>query len=309
MEGAVVREEVRMYSVPLEDGRVRELITWYVRALQRAVGTIWDSIEWRYDFKSYRRGRRGKVRVPILPKDSEFKRSLRDALMGENPYAKHWVDAVIRTAYGIMESWRKRYLRGRARKRKPRVRRRFARCKVTLMRVDYKRRLIRITLRPGESVEVSYANSWFSKRVEGWRVGEVILKDDRVLIPFKGVRIYAPERIIGWDCNELEITGFSPDIGFVHVDLRPLVSARITYQGKRSKAQELASKKPGRGLLEKYSHRERNECRDIERKIAVQLLRLFPNAVHGFERLNKEAMISRKKNRYKLLRKRIARVS
>jgi len=231
----VVREEVRMYSVPLEDGRVRELITWYVRALQRAVGTIWDSIEWRYDFKSYRRGRRGKVRVPILPKDSEFKRSLRDALMGENPYAKHWVDAVIRTAYGIMESWRKRYLRGRARKRKPRVRRRFARCKVTLMRVDYKRRLIRITLRPGESVEVSYANSWFSKRVEGWRVGEVILKDDRVLIPFKRVRIYAPERIIGWDCNELEITGFSPDIGFVHVDLRPLVSARITYQGKRSK--------------------------------------------------------------------------
>jgi len=46
-----------------------------------------------------------------------------------------------------MESWRKRYLRGRARKIKPRIRRRFARCKTTLMKIDYQARTIRITLR------------------------------------------------------------------------------------------------------------------------------------------------------------------
>jgi putative transposase len=33
--------------------------------------------------------------------------------MKDNPYAAHWVDAVIRKAYSIMKSWRKRYLRGK----------------------------------------------------------------------------------------------------------------------------------------------------------------------------------------------------
>ena len=43
----------------------------------------------------------------------------------------------------------KRYLRGRARRVKPRTRRRFARCKTTLMKIDYQARTIRITLKPG----------------------------------------------------------------------------------------------------------------------------------------------------------------
>jgi putative transposase len=64
--------------------------------------------------------------------------------MKGNPYAAHWVDAVIRTAYSIIESWRKRYLKGKARKIKPRIRRRFARCKITLMKIDYQARTIRI---------------------------------------------------------------------------------------------------------------------------------------------------------------------
>ena len=41
-----------------------------------------------------------------------------------------------------MENWRKRYLRGRARKVKPRIRRGFARCKTTLMKTDYQARTI-----------------------------------------------------------------------------------------------------------------------------------------------------------------------
>jgi putative transposase len=43
--------------------------------------------------------------------------------MKDNPYAANWVDAVIRKAYSIMKSWRKRYLRGKAGKIRPRVRR------------------------------------------------------------------------------------------------------------------------------------------------------------------------------------------
>ena len=158
---------------------------------------------------------------------------------------------------------------------------------------------------------MSYTNAWFLDRVKGYKVGEVILKDDEVLIPFKREELHIVEDAVGWDCNELELTGFSPKIGFIHVDLKPLITARIIYQEKRSKAQKIASKrlKRGRGLLEKYSHRERNKCRDIERKIAVQLTRLFPNAIHGFERLNKGSMIRKNGKNSKKLRKRIVRVS
>jgi putative transposase len=59
----------------------------------------------------------------MTPGDNGFRKSLRDMLMKDNPYASHWVDAVIRTAYSIMENWRKRRLKGRARKIKPKTRR------------------------------------------------------------------------------------------------------------------------------------------------------------------------------------------
>jgi putative transposase len=46
-------------------------------------------------------------------------------------------------------------LRGRARRVKPRIRRRFARCKTTLMKIDYQAKTIRITLKPGEYPSIS----------------------------------------------------------------------------------------------------------------------------------------------------------
>jgi putative transposase len=113
-----ILELVRSYSVPIRDDRVRGLITWYVKALQNAIDIIWDNIEWRYSFPELvRKGKklvaiRGlKMRIPIIPGDRVFKKRLRDMLMKDNPYAAHWVDSVIRTAYSIMKNWRKRYLR------------------------------------------------------------------------------------------------------------------------------------------------------------------------------------------------------
>ncbi|MHA1594361.1 MAG: hypothetical protein ACTSXJ_11145 [Candidatus Baldrarchaeia archaeon] len=311
----LTREEVRAYSVPFEDERIKNLITWYKVMLQRAIDVIWENITWKYDFKKFRKRKHVKFRVPVLPKSKEFKKRLRDVLMRENPYAAHWVDAVIRTAYSIMNSWRKRYVKGKARKKKPIVGRRFARCKITLMKVDYERKVIRITLRPREHIEVCYGNTWFHKRVEGWRVGEVVLKDDRIIIPFKRERVHAIEHEIAWDCNELTIDGFSPTIGFVRVDLKPLITERIVYQTKRSRIQALMCKKTKRGreLWQKYHRKERNVCRQIERAIARSIVETFPNALHIFEELNKEKMIRKKKDgeesKPKFLRKRVARVS
>jgi len=302
-------EQVRTCSVPIRDPRVGELITWYLQALQRAVDVIWENIEWRYVFPKVERksGRLEvttsyRVKVPEIPKSSSFKKRLRDELLRDCPYAKHWVDAIIRTAYSVVESWRKRYLRGRARKAKPRVKRRFARCKITLMRVDYEKKTIRITIKPGEYLCVSWASRWFIRRVEGWRVGEVILKDDRVLIPFKSTRVIEVRDVIAWDSNELSLDGFSPSIGFVKVDLRPLQSVKIVYEKKKAVAQGKNKKE----VYEKYVARERNRERDFVNKLAKQLAKLLPNAVHVFEDLEKEDLVS-KNNVPKSRRKRNAR--
>ena len=307
----VIREEVRAYSVRFEDERIKELITWYKITLQKAIDMIWENITWKFDFKNYRKGKHAKVKVPVIPKSKEFKKRLRDELMKENPYASHWVDAVIKTAYSIIESWKKRYLKGKAKKKKPVVKRRFARCKVTLMKVDHARKIIRITLKPFEYVEISWDKQWFNKRIDGYRVGEVILKDDRIIIPFKKEVKHEINTEIAWDCNELTIDGFYPQFGFVHVDLKPLITKRIIYREKRAKIQSLQKKKTKKGkeLWRKYSRKEKNVCRYIERKIAIEIVKTFPNALHIFEDLDKESMISKKNNKSKNLRKRIARVS
>ena len=299
-----ILELVRSYSVPIRDDRVRGLITWYVKALQNAIDMIWDNIEWRYCFPELvRKGKklvviRGlKVRIPIIPRNRAFKKRLRDMLMKNNPYAAHWVDAVIRTAYSIMENWRRRYLRGRARKVKPRVRRRFARCKTTLMKIDYQAKTIRITLKPWEYLTISWRSTWFEHRVRGWTVGEVIIKDDRVVIPFKSSEEIYVRRVIGWDSNELSLDGYEPSIGFIHVDLKPLQSIKITYERKKA----IAQRKGRRELYEKYVRRERNREKDFINKLSAGLRMLFPNTIHVFEDLDKEDLVSRKraKNRRK----------
>jgi putative transposase len=293
----------------MSDPRVSELITWYLRALQRAVDIIWESIEWKYRFPRIEKRKKkqvvivpNKFKVLELPKTKTFKKKMRDELLLDCPYAKHWVDAVIRTAYSIMESWRKRYIKGRARKIKPRVKKRFARCKITLMRVDYEEKKIRITIKPWEFIEFSWSGKWFTKRVEDWRVGEVVLKDNRILIPFKSTRIIEVRDVIAWDSNELSLDGFSPRMGFIRVDLKPLQSMKIVYERKKKIAQSRGMK----SIYEKYVAKERNRERDFINKLASGLTRLFPSTVHVFEALEKEDLVGRKKVK-KVRRKRNAR--
>jgi len=290
------REVVRTYSVSISDDRIRELITWYSEMLQRTIEKIWNNITWEYRFPEIVRKKKGikvkigrKIRVPKIPSDKNFKKKLRDSLLTQCPYAKHWVDAVIRTAYSIIESWRKRYLKGKARKTMPRIKRRFARCKITLMRVDYERKIIRVTLRPGEYLEISWSNRWFINRVRGWSVGEIIIKDNRILIPFKRNEVEVIEDLVAWDSNELSLDGYTPSKGFIKVDLRYLQSIKITYEEKKAKAQSLKK----RELFEKYSRRERNRERDFINKLAKQITILFPRALHIVEDLEKEDMVRR----------------
>jgi putative transposase len=159
------------------------------------------------------------------------------------------------------------------------------------MRVDYGEKRIRITVKPGEYIEISWVGRWFTRRVEGWRVGEVVLKDDRILIPFKSTRVIEVRDTVAWDSNELSLDGFSPRIGFIRVDLKPLQSMKIVYERKKRIAQSRGLK----SIYEKYVARERNRERDFVNKLASGLTRLLPNTIHVFEDLEKEDLVCRKK--------------
>ncbi|MEM1801869.1 MAG: hypothetical protein QXG04_01815 [Sulfolobales archaeon] len=58
------REVVRMYSIPIRDKRVEELVTWYTKMLQKAVDIIWENIVWEYRFPQLSR-RRGVISVKV----------------------------------------------------------------------------------------------------------------------------------------------------------------------------------------------------------------------------------------------------
>jgi len=262
---------------------------------------IWDDLEWRYDIEKYRKGGSIKVKTPVIPRNREFYKHLRDKLMKYNPFATNWVDGVINDAYSILRSWRRRYLKGKARKRKPVIRRRFARVKSNMMKVNYDKKIIRITLKPYEYLEISYANQWFTKRIEGWRVGEVVLKDDRVLIPFKKpIDFNQEKKRIGWDLNLLSLDGYDGE-NHIKIDLKELYTLHVTYENIRRRLQKLMERNPkkARKLLRKYSRRHRNRVRDYLNKLTTKLAREYRDYEHGFEDLSKKGMYnnSRKHNR------------
>jgi len=246
-------ELVRAYSIPLRDHRVSELITWYAGALQKAVDIIWSGVEWRYEF----------------PRLSEKNGKL-VAVIGSKVKVP-----IIPKDGGFRRRLRSELLKS---------------CPYASHWVD-NAKTIRITLKPWEYLTVSWKGAWFDRRVRGWTVGEVIIKDDRIIVPFKNSKVVEVKRIIGWDGNGLSLDGYEPGTGFIHVDLRPLQSIKIVYEKKKAVAQS----KGKRELYEKYKARERSRVRDFINKLSAGLVRLLPNSIHVFEALDKENLTSKER--------------
>ncbi|OYT26517.1 MAG: transposase, partial [Thermofilum sp. ex4484_82] len=90
--------------------------------------------------------------------------------------------------------------------------------------------------------------------------------------------------------------GFSPKHGWIKIDLRYLYHVHRTHEIKRKRAQSKASKKPSlKHIVSKHGERERNRARDFIHKLTTQLAKVFPNAEHGFEDLEKQGMHNKRK--------------
>jgi putative transposase len=286
--------QVRAYNIK-HNYDARDFLEAYRLVLQRAIDEVWSRIRL---VEKYKGGRRKLV--PVLPKESSFKHHyLRNLLLADWEYSKHYVDSAIKQAYSILHSWRRSYLKGERGRRKPVVKRRFVRIKERLY--SFKDGRIKVSIKPYKSyLTFDVSKAWFLSRARG-EMGELILNERYLTITFRfRERRTETDGKMAWDSNEKSLDGFNPETGWIRVDLTGLFHIHRVYELKRKRLQTLASRKPKlREILRKYSKRERNKAKDFCHKLSTQLSRMFKGHIHGFERLDKKRMAnnSKKHNR------------
>jgi putative transposase len=130
-------------------------------------------------------------------------------------------------------------------------------------------------------------------------LGELILNEHYLTVTFrfkdrkrKG-KITTNNNKIAWDSNEKSLDGFNPYIGWIRVDLTKLFHIHRVYEIKRSRLQQITSKKSSlRKVLDKYSKREKNRTKDLLHKITTHITDEFKGYIHGFEDLRKSRMLN-----------------
>ncbi|MEM3254461.1 MAG: zinc ribbon domain-containing protein [Fervidicoccaceae archaeon] len=272
---------VKAYSIP-HNLEVNGLIEDYMRVLNAILEDLWKNIAWE---------RRGKRLIPFPRKDKTFRKELRDKYLKGWVYSKHYVDSAIKQAYSVLESWRKRYLRGRAGRRRPELKRKFVRVKETLY--SYRDGVLRISIKPyEESVTVDLRKAWYWDRIRGLELGELILKQDSLIVTVRKEAELKVKDPISWDINIFTLDGYDGEKHY-SISLKEIYTIHRTYELKRRIIQKLHGKMRKK-LLEKYRSRERNRIDDALHKLARQL----SGRTNIFEDLkNFKERVARTKNR------------
>ena len=280
-------EEYVYLTYSLKNNKKEEtkiLLENYRVLLQKALDWLWERT--RIEKKEVK-GKKVKI---TLPKKKEVYKILRDELEKINNLASHYVDKAINDAYSILNGWRRRAEKGQASLRKPRLKKVYVRVKSTLRKV--KGESVRITVRPYEYITFSWSRTWFSRRVEGLELGEPIIKEDKVHLPFRyKLPWFTPLDFLSIDSNLYTLDAYDGD-KFVTFSLKELYSLKFGMELKKSRIQSFASKhgRKGKVLLRKYSHRERNRVVDYIHKFVNKLLEMYPLTMFAVEKLNKQEM-------------------
>jgi len=290
---------------------IDDFLLSYHSLLQRTIDIIWGNITWieKQEKKYYivESGRKKTRRyyyikrlIPLIPKTREFKKKLRNELLKDWVFASHYVDSAIKVAYSILKSWKRNYVEGERKRKKPVVKRLFVRVKETLY--TYRDGKIRVTIVPRKQyLEFDLTKVWFRNKVKGLDLGELILTKNELIITFrKPIEKKNHVECIGWDSNVFSLDGFSPRYGWLKIDLSKLYHIHRVHEIKRKNAQSATSRKSiVKERVSRHGEREKNRAKDYVHKLTTMFTRVFPDVVHGFEDLNKAGMFnkSREHNR------------
>jgi len=291
IKGHRVFSVLRSYSLEHELGdELLPLLLAHRDVVNRILEELWSHIEWK------KRKLPGKKQWRLLPKykvdihSKEYKKKLRDSLLQEWPYAAHWVDSAIKTAYSIFKTWRKNYVKGERKRRRPTAKRLFVRAKQTLLKLEGEK--LRVTVKPDEYVYLDLSKRYFPLpgEVSSAGLGEPVITPEKVHLPVHCEDTQNSNPSVAWDFNLLSLDGYSPETGWIRIDTKKLASVHISSFEKRRSVQRKASRsKKAKRVLSKYSNRERNRARKHQLEIARVIQSVA--GVVGLEELKKQGHV------------------
>ncbi|PUA32662.1 MAG: transposase, partial [Candidatus Terraquivivens tikiterensis] len=250
-------EAVKSYRVPVD--APRDLVEEYFRVKSVALKEVLAHIE---------RSQSGKAHLHFGARE---RKKLRDELLKDWKYSKHYVDSAINSVVGLVKGWITLYNRGKAEDR-PKVTKRTVYIKSTLF--TYRGGILRISVEPNRRyLEVDLTKyEWVPRDFEG--VGGLVLTEKELIITVKKRVEPKAEKWSSFDVNLTNVTALI-DNRIKRYDLRGLYHIHRTYEIKRKRMQELSKTKPktSKGLLEKYARREKNRARDFLHKLTTSIAR------------------------------------
>ncbi len=247
---------VKAYSIPIESPK--DLIDAYFEVKKKTLKEVFSHIVY---------SQRGKAHLKFKKED---RRELRDRLLKDWTYSKHYIDSAINSVIGLVKGWIKLRNRGKA-KSKPEITKKTVYIKNTLF--SYKNGILKISIEPRRRyLEVNLTKYEYLPK-DFNSIGGLLLTENKLIITFKkNVKNIEPK---GWASFDINLTNITALINgkIVRYDLKPLYHIHRVYEIKRKRIQKLSKHKSatGRRLMQKYSRRERNRVRDFMHKLTTKI--------------------------------------
>jgi len=251
-------EVVKACKVPIKPPE--DLIEAYFKVKGRALREILNHVRYSKTGKAHLYFKAGE------------RRELRDELLKDWRYSKHYIDSAINSVIGLVKGWIKLHNRGKA-KSKPKITKKTVYIKNTLF--SYKNGILKISIEPRRRyLEVDLRRyDWIPKDFDG--IGGLILTENELILTLK--KKVEPREPRNWASFDVNLTNITALINgrIVRYDLKQLYHIHRVYELKRSRIQKLSKHKPktGKKLLEKYSRREKNRARDFLHKLTTKIAR------------------------------------
>ncbi|MEM3576473.1 MAG: transposase [Thermoproteota archaeon] len=246
-------EAVKSYRIQVE--APKDLIEEYFQVKQRALDAIFLHV--KVSKKAH------------LNLKAEDRKKLRDELLKNWMFSKHYVDSAINSVIGLVKSWITLHNMGRA-ESKPKITKRTVYIKSTLF--SFRNGILKISIEPNKRyLEVDLTKyDWIPSDFD--RVGGLILAQKELIITVKKSVKPKADKWASFDVNLTNVTS-SINGEIKRYDLRELYHIHRTYETKRQRIQKLSKFKPltSKRLLEKYSKREENRAKDFMHKLTTSI--------------------------------------
>ncbi|MDK2875606.1 MAG: putative transposase [Archaeoglobaceae archaeon] len=204
-----------------------------------------------------------------LKLSKEDRKKLRDELLKDWKFSKHYVDSAINSVIGLVKGWITLYNKGKA-KEKPEITRKTIYIKNTLF--SYKNGILKISIEPNKRyLEIDLRNyNWIPKDFDV--LGGLLMTENELIITVKKKIEPKAEKWASFDVNLTNITALI-DGEIKRYDLRELYHIHRVYELKRQKIQKLSKKKPktAKKLMQKYPSREKNRAKDFMQKLTAKI--------------------------------------